>query len=174
MKLSQDQKSLTYLTSQFAQEGTVEWIGIRPEKRAELKSLDSVEAVAGQGLEGDHYKSKAGKRQVTLIQGEHLTAAASMLGKESVDPGLIRRNIVVKGLNLLALKGTRFRVGQALLEYSGECHPCSRMEENLGEGGYNAMRGHGGITARIIEGGRIDRNAKVVFVETISAAFPAE
>ena len=47
------------------------------------------------------------------------------------------------------------RIGQALLETSVECHPCSRMEETLGVGGYNAMRGLGGITARIIEDGRV-------------------
>jgi MOSC domain-containing protein YiiM len=68
---------------------------------------------------------------------------------------MLRRNLVVRGLNLLALKGHRFRVGAALLEYSGECHPCSRMEETLGVGGYNAVRGQGGIIARVIEGGPV-------------------
>ena len=72
-----------------------------------------------------------------------------------LDPALLRRNIVVAGLNLLALKGRRFRIGGALLEGSGPCEPCSRMEEALGPGGYNAMRGHGGITARVVEGGLI-------------------
>jgi MOSC domain-containing protein YiiM len=62
---------------------------------------------------------------------------------------------VVEGVNLLALKGRRFRIGAALLEHSGECHPCSRMEEEFGPGGYNAVRGHGGVTARVIEGGAI-------------------
>ena len=67
----------------------------------------------------------------------------------------MRRNVVVRGINLLALKGRRFRIGPALLEASGECHPCTRMEEILGAGGYNAMRGLGGITARVIEGATI-------------------
>jgi MOSC domain-containing protein YiiM len=61
----------------------------------------------------------------------------------------------VEGINLLALKGKVFRVGEAVFEYSGECHPCSRMEESLGSGGYNAMRGHGGITAKVIKDGII-------------------
>jgi MOSC domain-containing protein YiiM len=67
----------------------------------------------------------------------------------------VRRNIVVAGINLLALKGRRLRVGAALLEHTGACEPCSRMEEALGPGGYNAMRGHGGITARVLERGTI-------------------
>jgi MOSC domain-containing protein YiiM len=70
-------------------------------------------------------------------------------------PGMLRRNMVIKGINLHALKDRRFWVGNTLLEYTGDCHPCSRMEETLGLGGYNAVRGHGGITARIIQGGII-------------------
>jgi MOSC domain-containing protein YiiM len=92
---------------------------------------------------------------VTLLQFEHLSAIAAFLGLEAVAPERLRRNLVVSGLNLLALKGRRFRIGEAVLDASGECHPCSRMEEALGPGGYNALRGHGGITARVLEGGAI-------------------
>jgi len=62
---------------------------------------------------------------------------------------------VVSGLNLLALKGKQFRIGNVVLEYTGLCHPCSKMETALGPGGYNAMRGHGGITTRVVEAGDI-------------------
>ena len=85
-----------------------------------------------------------------------------MLRRERIDPALVRRNIVVRGINLGSLKGKRFQIGTATLEYSGECHPCSRMEESLGFGGYNAMRGHGGITARVIAGGIIRTGDSVI------------
>ena len=71
----------------------------------------------------------------------------------SVDPEAVRRNIVIDNLNLLALKERRFRIGEAILQTTGECHPCSRMEEILGVGGYNAVRGQGGITAKVLQSG---------------------
>ncbi len=115
-----------------------------------------IDTLPQQGLAGDYYSGPAGsKRQVTLIQQEHLSAIASFMQLKTVSPEMLRRNIVIKGINLLALKDKTFWVGEALLEYTGECHPCSRMEENLGSGGYNAVRGHGGITARILKGGKI-------------------
>jgi len=60
---------------------------------------------------------------------------------------------VVSGIPLVALKGRRFRVGEVVLEGTAPCDPCSRMEAALGPGGFNAMRGHGGLCARIVSGG---------------------
>ena len=103
------------------------------------------------GVEGDHYAGRNGPRQVSLIGRENLRAIASFLGRDDVPPALLRRNFVIFGMNLLALKGRRFRLGAALLEWTGECHPCSRMETLLGPGGYNAVRGQGGMLARVLE-----------------------
>ncbi|KAA5542825.1 MOSC domain-containing protein [Adhaeribacter rhizoryzae] len=142
------------LMDTMPQTGRITWIGIRPERRQTPVAVTTVEALTNRHLAGDHYAGKPGsKRQVTLIQAEHLTTVAAIMNIPNLDPGLIRRNLVVAGLNLLALKDRQFWVGEVLLEYTGLCHPCSRMEENLGPGGYNAMRGHGGITARILQGG---------------------
>jgi MOSC domain-containing protein YiiM len=127
--------------------------------------VDEVEICVGTGLQGDrHARSGRGKRQVTLIQAEHLDVVASLIGRP-VTPDEIRRNLVVRGINVWALKDRVFRVGDVLLEGTGPCAPCSRMERNLGEGGYNAMRGHGGITARVLEGGTVRLGDAVEWVE---------
>jgi MOSC domain-containing protein YiiM len=153
------------LRENYIQGGTVTYISIRPKRLVPVMELREVIAVKDEGLEGDRYKNSGGDRQVTLIQAEHLDAMASFLGKHEIDPALTRRNIVVKGINLLSLKGKIFQVGDAVFQYSGECHPCSRMEENLGPGGYNAMRNHGGITAKVIKGGLIRVGDVVTFQE---------
>ena len=155
-------ESLQELFNTLPQIGRVQWIGIRPERKAPMIVIDTVEARAGKGLTGDRYASRDGKRQVTLIQGEHLVAIASLLARENIAPELLRRNLVVTGINLLALKDKQFQVGSALLEYSGLCHPCSAMEATFGAGGYNAVRGHGGITARILESGIIKTGDQVI------------
>jgi MOSC domain-containing protein YiiM len=143
--------------------GRLVWIGLRPERRAAMVEVEQALLEPGRGLMGDRWRGAAtGGRQVTLIAAEHLRAIAGFLGLDAVAPTRLRRNLVVEGVNLLALKGARFRLGEALLEYSGECHPCSRMEEEFGPGGYNAVRGHGGITARVIEGGAIRVGAQLL------------
>jgi MOSC domain-containing protein YiiM len=134
------------------QVGRLEWIGLRPATRAPVLAVVSVRAEAGRGLIGDRYAESPGtKRQLTLIQAEHLPVIARLTGHDSIPPAWLRRNLLVSGINLLALKGREFRIGAVLLEGTGLCHPCSRMEAVLGAGGYSAMRGHGGITARVLE-----------------------
>lgn len=152
---------LAALTTRVPQTGTVRRILLRPARRADPLEVEQVAAVAGRGLEGDRRagsvpRAAPSPRQVTLIQAEHLAVVGELLGRaEPVDAALLRRNLVVRGIPLLALKGLRFRIGEAVLEGTGPCHPCSRMEEALGPGGYQAMRGHGGLTAVVVAGGPI-------------------
>ena len=137
------------------QVGKINWIGIRRKRKIDLEVVETAEISEEEGLVGDRYRAKNKKRQITLIQKEHLDVVASLVGKKSIDPNLTRRNIVVSGINLIALKKMKFKLGDVILEGTGACPPCSRMEENLGAGGFHAMRGHGGITARVIKGGKI-------------------
>lgn len=136
--------------------GTVEWLGFAGASRSPITTPEFVEIIHG-GIRGDHHcrPARSSKRQVTLIQAEHLPVVASLLCRKEISPELLRRNIVVSGINLSALRYMRFRIGTAVLEGSGPCPPCSRMEENLGPGGYSAMVNHGGITAIVITEGHI-------------------
>lgn len=168
-----DKSTVARLLATLPQTGRLAWIGQRPARRQPLLSVPAAEVITDAHLAGDHARPKAGgKRQITLIQAEHLPAVAGFLGLPgALDPARLRRNLVVSGLNLLALKGRQIQIGdEVLLDITGECHPCSRMEEELGPGGYNAMRGHGGLTAHIARGGTIRVGDAVRVVE---AAAPA-
>ena len=148
----------------FPQSGRVTWLGIRPERREPVQVVDAIEVSESKGILGDHYSGQSGNRHVTLIQAEHLPVVAALTGHDTLDPALLRRNIVVSGLNLLALKDQTIQIGDTVLEITGQCHPCSKMETTLGPGGYNAVRGHGGMTAKVVRGGEIRVGDAVVVV----------
>ncbi|MFO1003365.1 MAG: MOSC domain-containing protein [Planctomycetaceae bacterium] len=146
-------------------QGQVDWIGVSSGSRSEIQIRETVRIVKG-GIEGDHHcrPARSSKRQVTLIQAEHIPVVEAILGRGKIDPSLLRRNIVVSGINLAALKYQTFRIGTAVLEGSGNCPPCSRMEENLGPGGYAAMLAHGGITAVVVSEGVVGLGDRVSVV----------
>ena len=159
------ESELHRLMTQFPRAGQVRWIGLRPARDVPMREVESAEAVAGKGLRGDRYGSGSGKRGITLIQAEHLSAIAALAGVEPIAPATLRRNLVVSGIPLIALKGRRFRIGEVLCEGTAPCDPCSRMELALGAGGYNAMRGHGGLCALILEGGTFRIGDAVHWIE---------
>lgn len=156
------------LLNYVPQRGTVEWIGLSEAPRSSIVSVTEVQAEVGTGLKGDHHsvRKPGGKRQVTLIQAEHLPVVAQWVETETVVPEQLRRNIVVSGINLISLKNQRFRIGDAIFIGTGDCAPCSRMEETLGTGGYQAMRGHGGLTARVLQSGTVRVGDIVEFLES--------
>lgn len=154
-------QTISTLVAQFAKSGKVEWIGVRPARKEPLVSLPRTK-INLDGIEGDH-RNKPGKRTVTLIQAEHLSVIASLCANENspIDPARLRRNIVVSGISLMGLRNREFKIGNVLLRGTGLCAPCSRMETELGHGGYNAMRGHGGICAEVLEEGEIELHQPV-------------
>ena len=181
-------QDLRHLTQQFAQAGRITQILLRPARAATMRVVDSAEALAGRGLVGDRTGDKpasragvgsagagaGGKRQITLLQAEHLPVIQALCGLPALPATLLRRNVVVSGLNLLAARslfkdtplllclGAADDPAAVLLEITGPCEPCSKMEAALGPGGYNAMRGHGGVTARVLRGGWLRVGAPVV------------
>ncbi|MEL6209640.1 MAG: MOSC domain-containing protein [Pseudomonadota bacterium] len=145
-------ETIATLTRRLSHPGTVAWIGLRPARRAAMVATTEA-TLTPEGLAGDH--ARPGKRAVTLVQAEHLPVIAAFCASHLVDPAQLRRNILVQGINLLALRHRHIRIGTAILEVTGPCAPCSRMEEALGHGGYSAVRGHGGVTASVVEPGRL-------------------
>ena len=165
---------LRSLTRQFPRAGRVEAIYLRPGRDQVAISVPSAVALVDRGLQGDRSAAKpasrpgGGKRQVTLIQSEHVPLIG-LWSQREVDAIDLRRNLVVSGVNLLAQHGLfadqplQVRIGpDVLIVITGPCDPCSKMETLLGRGGYNAMRGHGGTTARVIQGGTLSVGDAVV------------
>jgi MOSC domain-containing protein YiiM len=160
-----DEQPLRALLEKRAHKGRLEWIGLRPARLEAMHVVREAELLTDRGISGDHTCARGStKRQVSLIQAEHLPVICALAGRREVPPELLRRNLVVSGINLLALRSTEFRIGSARLKGEGPCEPCSKMERALGLGGYNAMRGHGGILARVLEGGVIRVGDEVDFV----------
>lgn len=151
---------LADLLSRHAVTGRIEFIGLRPARLDPVIEVQTVHAEP-RGLAGDHHDS-GGKRALTLIQAEHLPLIAAFAGRERVEPGDLRRNLVVSRINLAALRNRTVRIGTALVRVHGPCAPCSRMERVLGHGGYNAMRGHGGFYAEVEQAGTIALGDDVV------------
>ena len=148
--------NMDQLKRNFVQSGRLEWIGLRPARGLPMKQVMQANAIAGSGLEGDRTAGYSGsKRQVTLIQSEYLAVVQSFLPAVDVTPANLRRNLVISGINLNALVKQIIVVGGVQLEITGLCHPCKKLEERLGHGVFNALRGHGGLTARILSSGPI-------------------
>jgi MOSC domain-containing protein YiiM len=168
---------LRALTLPSAVSGRVEAIWLRPARGVEAVCVSEVQAVAGRGLQGDRSAvtrrtdgpPAGSKRQVSLFQAEHLPLLAAWTGLPDLSAAILRRNLVVSGLNLLGARSpfadqpVQVQLGfDVILEITGPCDPCSKMETALGPGGYNAMRGHGGVTARVLQGGLIRVGDSVV------------
>lgn len=146
--------------------GRLQWIGLRPARREPMVEVTRVRAIAGLGLEGDRrcQGREGSARQVTLISSEFIEQIRHYLGRDALSPALLRRNLVVSGINLNALRHQEFVIGEVRLRATALCHPCRRMEEALGRGGVAAMLGHGGLCAQILTDGEIacgDRVEKI-------------
>ncbi len=153
--------TISELKTHFTQPGQIEWIGLRPQRNSEIIEVESAELLAGHGLVGDKAALKLGsKRQVTIIQREYIHVMESLLNK-SISPATLRRNVVVSKISLSILLRHSLKINDVVLEVTGNCAPCAKMEKALGYGAYNAMRLHGGVNAIVKKGGIINVGDKV-------------
>jgi MOSC domain-containing protein YiiM len=141
--------------------GVVEEIYVTPKGSAAMERVEEVTTVEGCGIEGDRYYEGTGfwtrygdVCQVTLIEAEDLDFIENELGIR-VGNGEHRRNIITRGIRLLDLRRKRFRVGEALLEFDRSRPPCGHVQDLSEPGMTRALKGRGGICARVVEAGRI-------------------
>jgi MOSC domain-containing protein YiiM len=142
--------------------GFVQGIFFAPEGGAEMKSVQAATALEGYGLEGDRYCAGTGHWsrfgrvcEVTFIAAEGLHDIERETGV-GVKNGEHRRNVVTRGISLKTLRrGERFRVGEVVFEYRGPRSVCRYIERLTEPGMTQALKGRGGICARVIENGTV-------------------
>tara|TARA_X000001036_G_scaffold440100_1_gene494426 strand:+ start:4846 stop:5325 length:480 start_codon:yes stop_codon:yes gene_type:complete len=146
--------------------GKLEWIGVR-ESKGNVRSINSVFAIEELGLEGDKITLKSSKkRQVTLMQMEHISVILSLAQEDNLDKinkiqYYFKRNLLISKYNIQNLKGKYFSIGDAKFFGTGDCKPCKKIENLLGKRVLDAMQGMGGITAIVVESGMIKVNDKL-------------
>jgi len=122
---------------------------------------DEVEVVAGRGIVGDRFFGRVSKLSaaVSFVAAEAVDEVARELGLApgALDPVLMRRNVVTRGIDLNALRRERFalRQGDAVLEFgaAGETSPCAWMDRALAPGARDLLRGRGGLRASPLTSG---------------------
>jgi MOSC domain-containing protein YiiM len=121
---------------------------IAVQRREPMKSVDQVNAIRDRGFEGCIHGRPGSRRQILLVEGE-------ALAEFSLEPGIVRENITTAGLRAIELKpGQRLLIGDAVLEVTARCEPCSRMDE-IRMGLQGALEDRRGMLCKVIEGGRI-------------------
>ena len=155
--------------------GTVEWIFVAEQGGQPMRPVDEARAVAGRGLDGDRYATRRGywtdvdECQVTLIAAEDLDAITGV----AVDGGQHRRNIVTRGVDLRALAGRAFRVGEATFAFDRPRPPCRYIEGLTEPGMTRALAARrGGICARVVESGVIRPGDRIELLAADAAATP--
>ncbi len=141
-------------------EGIVKSLGIAPAKEQAMNSVDVLELITGQGIKGDRHLRTDGsrsKRQVLLMDIETLEEF-NLYERD------IKENITVQGVNFSLIEsGDIVSIGKdVILEITGECEPCSRMDE-LRLGLKDAIDGRRGVLAYVKSGGAINSGDSIKF-----------
>jgi len=118
---------------------------------------DAVRCVAGRGIVGDRFfNHKEGyKGQITFFESEIYEELCSSLGVENRDAGAFRRNALTRGVRLNDLIGREFEIQGLRFEGVAECSPCYWMDHAFAPGAEEALKGRGGLRARILTGGTL-------------------
>ena len=145
--------------------GSVEAIVVAPQAEAMMVKVQRATARAGRGLEGDRYFDRRGTfsnahargHDLTLIEAEMLDALRLPGGQ--LAPEEARRNVVTRGIDLNALVGQRFRIGDVECFGQRLCEPCAHLERLTAKAGkpgaLRALIHKGGLRADVLTDGEI-------------------
>jgi hypothetical protein len=152
--------------------GTVEGLAVAPAAEAPMQLLEVAQARAGRGLDGDRYaggtgtfSSRAGRRpgyDLTLIAADVLDEMAA--AGQALDFAGTRRNVLTRGIDVNALVGRRFRIGEVLCEGRRLCEPCAHLDRLSGPGILRPLIHRGGLRADVLADGEIRLGAPVLSV----------
>ncbi|MCC7519525.1 MAG: molybdenum cofactor biosysynthesis protein [Verrucomicrobiae bacterium] len=122
-----------------------------------IVEIARVRCVAGKGIEGDRYfgHQENYKGQITFFAAETHDALCAQFERRDVAPSVYRRNVLLRGADLNAWIGRKFTLQGVEFEGAEECRPCSWMDQAFGPGAEAAMRGRGGLRARILTDGAL-------------------
>jgi hypothetical protein len=132
----------------------------KPSGRAPVDEVDEAELVAGKGIRGDRFFGwkEDYKGQITFFSLEVHDDLCRTLGVTGVPPSVFRRNVIVSGVDLNALIGQEFELQGIRFAGVCECSPCYWMDEAFHAGAEAALKGRGGLRARILTSGILRRD----------------
>ena len=137
------------------QRGVVEAIHLHAGRSEPMIPVHEAVVDAGEGIRGDRYAGLGiPGSHITFIGAEGIEAMVERTGIPLL-PRETRRNVLTRGIDVNALIGRRFRVGEALCEGIKECTPCNHLEETTRPGVRSGLSGQGGLRADVMEGGTI-------------------
>lgn len=130
---------------------------------------------AGLGIAGDRYHGKApgAKTQITFLAREVVDEMCRVLGVANLDYSVLRRNVLVSGVDLNALIGKTFVINGVLFEGVEECKPCYWMDEAVASGANAFLAGRGGLRCRILSTGTLRCGETVLEMLSNPPVFPA-
>jgi len=131
-----------------------------------MLEVDEIHCVAGSGIRGDRFFNfkENYKGQITFFSDEVFRSLCDEFEIRDKPPSVLRRNVIVQGAGLNSLVGQEFELEGIRFAGVEECKPCHWMDKALCRGAERAMRGRGGLRARILTSGilRVSPNARTV------------
>jgi MOSC domain-containing protein YiiM len=129
----------------------------RPAGGHPIIECDEVLCVAGRGILGDRFfdHKENYKGQITFFASEVFEDVCWELGVRGQSPGVLRRNVITVGVDLNSLIGVEFVLQEVRFAGVEECRPCYWMDQALAPGAEAALRGRGGLRARILDDGTL-------------------